>query len=908
LSNGKPDLLDDASAVTDVLTRLTESLADRYAVQSELGAGGMATVYRAVDLKHQRDVAIKVLHPDLGAALGSERFLSEIRTTARLQHPHVLPLLDSGDADGLLYYVMPLVTGETLRHRLDREGQLPIDDAISIAREVADALGYAHGLGVIHRDVKPENILLRDGHALVADFGIALAVQTAGGARMTQTGLSVGTPQYMSPEQAMGERTVDARSDVYALGAVTYEMLAGEPPFTGPNVQAIVARLIAEEPRSLTVQRRAVPAGVEHAVMRALEKLPADRYSRASEFAAALLADAPASPGRALARRRRKPTSRTWPIVAACAAMLAAGVGIGRMLAKPAGVTEPARQLAIGLPDSIRVAFRGSLDAPGGQGSVTISGDGRRIAWIGTIPSQTEDHVQLYVRDLNSYTIRAVPGTAGAFAPFLSSDGSRLAYFSGRELRETNLSTGETRVLLGDLIRPNGAAYLANGSVLVAVEQGVLTTVARGGGIRRMRVASPTSAQEDSTGVMNFPDAVGDRYAVALTRGGPMIVVSLSDGSIRRIRPFAAGDSSAGIVGGAPRVVGSRLYWLANDVVVSAGFDAEGARLTSEPIPVVSGVRGDLFGAADFDVSDDGTVVFVAGRDPSIGHLAWLAPNGRVDTLAVPPANYVGFDISPDGRSLLTKSITSGGTTEIKIFDVARGTSTVLNVGSGDISQPGWSADGRSALISVAPQGLASAHILRVPVDGRSSIDTIMPGGLDRYAVSGDGRVTILQVSTKLSPNRYLTFGQGAKLYASTNNGPFEELTALRDFVAPALSPDGKWIAYERYGTGQSEMYIERFPLDGRPMQVPSDGNAFETFFSATGDKLFYRASRGVMQVPLTVSGDRLTLGKPTVYVEFAFADFLGRGYKLGHDDRLLVKLLPSTAPQSDIRVMTGSR
>ena len=190
--------------MTDVLTRLAGSLADRYEVQRELGAGGMATVYRAVDLKHQRDVAIKVLHPELGAALGSERFLSEIRTTARLQHPHILPLLDSGEADGLLYYVMPLVTGETLRHRLERESQLPIDDAISIAREVADALGYAHGLGVIHRDVKPENILLRDGHALVADFGIALAVQSAGGARMTQTGLSLGTPNDFERDALQG--------------------------------------------------------------------------------------------------------------------------------------------------------------------------------------------------------------------------------------------------------------------------------------------------------------------------------------------------------------------------------------------------------------------------------------------------------------------------------------------------------------------------------------------------------------------------------------------------------------------------------------------------------------------------------------------------------------------------------
>ena len=219
---------------------------------------------------------------------------------------------------------------------------------------------------------------------------------------MTQTGLSLGTPQYMSPEQAMGERAIDGRSDLYALGAVTYEMLAGEPPYTGPNVQAIVARLLAEEPRSLTVQRRAVPAGVEHAVMRALEKLPADRFSRAAEFAAALLVDAPASV-RSSGRSHRMQSSRIWPMVAAGFGVLAAGIGLGRVLAKPAVVTEPARQLAIDLPDSIRVAFKDNLDAPGGQGSVTISGDGRRIAWVGTTPRATEDRVQLYVRDLSSY-------------------------------------------------------------------------------------------------------------------------------------------------------------------------------------------------------------------------------------------------------------------------------------------------------------------------------------------------------------------------------------------------------------------------------------------------------------------------------------------------------------------------
>src|ERR671913_275527 len=268
----------------DAISKLRTSLAARYEIEREIGAGGMATVYLAKDPRHDRNVALKLLNPELGAVLGVERFLSEIQVTANLQHPNLLPLFDSGAADGLLYYVMPFVDGESLRGRLTRETQLPIDDAVAIARGIAAALDHAHRLGVIHRDIKPENVLLRDGQPVVADFGIALAVSHAGGARLTQTGLSLGTPQYMSPEQAMGERTIDPRSDIYALGAVAYEMLTGDPPFTGSSVQAVVARLLSEEPRALAIQRRSIPEHVEAAVMRALEKLPADRFASAAEL------------------------------------------------------------------------------------------------------------------------------------------------------------------------------------------------------------------------------------------------------------------------------------------------------------------------------------------------------------------------------------------------------------------------------------------------------------------------------------------------------------------------------------------------------------------------------------------------------------------------------------------------
>src|SRR5687767_1160407 len=271
-----------------MLEKLTEALRDRYTITRELGRGGMATVYLAEDLRHGRDVAVKVLHPDLASALGSDRFLREIRLAARLNHPRILPLFDSGAADGFLFYVMPYVEGESLRDRLTREKQLPIADAVRIATEVASALDYAHRHAVIHRDIKPENILLHDGSALVADFGIALAVSSAGGCRMTETGMSLGTPHYMSPEQAMGEREITARSDVYALGVMTYEMLLGEPPFSGPTAQAIVAKLLTEAPRPLTPRRHSVPPAVEDAVLTALEKLPADRFGSAAEFAVAL--------------------------------------------------------------------------------------------------------------------------------------------------------------------------------------------------------------------------------------------------------------------------------------------------------------------------------------------------------------------------------------------------------------------------------------------------------------------------------------------------------------------------------------------------------------------------------------------------------------------------------------------
>ncbi len=305
---------------------LTASLADRYRIERELGQGGMATVYLAHDLKHDRQVAIKVLHPELAHALGPERFLREITITAQFDHPYILPLLDSGVVEPsttggrqLLFYVMPYVEGESLRDRMKRQKQLPLDDALQVSREVAEALGYAHARGVIHRDIKPENIMLSGGHARVADFGIARAIDAAGSERLTETGLAIGTPAYMSPEQSMAEREIDGRSDLYALGCVLYEMLAGEPPYTGPTAQAIIAKRMTNPVPSVRTLRDTVPESVDHALASVLARSPADRFPTAAQFADALSGSAVTAP---MVTGTRAAQNRTWFVGAGAALAL----------------------------------------------------------------------------------------------------------------------------------------------------------------------------------------------------------------------------------------------------------------------------------------------------------------------------------------------------------------------------------------------------------------------------------------------------------------------------------------------------------------------------------------------------------------------------------------------------------
>ena len=422
--------------MSDAVARLNTALEGRYAIERELGEGGMATVYLADDLKHERKVALKVLKPELAAVVGAERFLIEIKTTANLQHPHILPLFDSGEVDGLLYYIMPFIDGESLRDKLKRETQLSLKEALEITEALAGALDHAHRHGVVHRDIKPANILLHEGQPLVADFGIALAVSVAAGDRITETGLSLGTPPYMSPEQAAAERELDGRSDQYSLACVLYEMLAGQPPFNAPTAQATVAQILAVDPPPLSERRRTVPAGVAAAVHRALEKVPADRFDTAGDFTEALTtgeywtpveARGAVAPGSPQSPTLVRTLAATLVVVGALAVWGWLRPSIpppGNMISRRIVIPVPTRQ-QLSIPQRRALPF-------------ALSPDGSLLVYAAV----REGRTSLYLRPLDDFESTELAGTEGAKQPFFSWDGTQIGFFANGQLQRVPIDGG----------------------------------------------------------------------------------------------------------------------------------------------------------------------------------------------------------------------------------------------------------------------------------------------------------------------------------------------------------------------------------------------------------------------------------------------------------------------------------
>ncbi len=808
--------------------RLRTALADRYRIERELGQGGMATVYLAHDVRHDRKVALKVLRPELSAILGADRFLAEIKTTANLQHPHILGLFDSGEADGLVFYVMPYVEGESLRDRIRREHQLPVDDAVRIAREVADALDYAHRHHVIHRDIKPENILLHDGRALVADFGIALAVSRSdGGERMTETGMSLGTPHYMSPEQAMGEREITARSDVYGLGCVLYEMLAGEPPFTGPTAPAIIARVMTEEPRRLTMQRKTIPPHIEAAVTTALAKLPADRFQTAAQFGVALsrpgvsgpsTSAAPAQRAGAASSLHRVRTLTPWaaPIVA-----LALGLFTGTLL------------VARGAPARVvRMSITLPTEAP--PVAIRLSPDGETLAYI----SGQGDRLAIFVRRLDELLPRRLAGTDDAFTISFSPDGQWIVFLVGTQARKVPVTGGAPVSIPVQGAAPLTTIEWAGSDRFIVGTGGGLALLASDGTLRPF--AAPDSSQTPtvtsggrttSTATVLVLDQVlpnGDVLVRAWRSPpvGPVLVIDPESG--RRDTIIDADVAWSGYSDGL-------LVWTLQDgALYGAAFQLGGRRLTGAGQPLGGTVLSILGFTPPATVSGGG-LAYAPTRPRA---LARVTRNGLATTLLATDRPYHNPRVAPDGRRVSLDF--TDQVRDVWLFDIRDSTLTRFGFDS-SAHDAEWLPDGSGLLFAAARGGLIGAFRRRLNAAGRSDSIFVGPQQVSLHAITPDGRMGI-GVTIENGVFDVIAVGlDGRARYDSI-------LTSQYNEGWPALSPDGRWLAYQSDESGRAEVYVRSWPALGGKVQVSQTGGS-EPAWSRDGRELFFRSGGGAEPV-----------------------------------------------------------
>jgi Tol biopolymer transport system component len=772
----------------------------------------MATVYLARDLRHERQVAIKVLRPDLAAVIGAERFLREIRTIAHLQHPHILGLIDSGEVGGTAYYVMPFVEGESLRDRLRREKQLPVADAVRIATEIAAALGYAHRHGVIHRDIKPENVLLHDGAALVADFGIALAITTAGASRMTETGMSLGTPHYMSPEQAMGEREITARSDVYALGVVTYEMLVGEPPFTGPTAQAIIAKVLTDEPRPPTGQRKTVPPAIEAAVLTALAKLPADRFGSAAEFAAALTAPPPLKPAHSSVR-----PSRTL-LAAVAFGALVVGAGVGALVAGRRGETTP----------SFGAAFKVTYE-PSMEVHPALSPDGRFLAYAGGNPL----HTRVYVRQVSGGrpTLLTADSTAVEVSPSWSPDGSRILFASQHGLFSVSAAGGTPRQeaparAAGPII---WSQWSRDGQTAAYVVADSIFLKPAGGAPRFLATSTSVTGCHWSPDGTHLVCASGNAYFLmvgALFGNLAPSWIELFDvrNGARTVLTDSTGINHSPIWSPDGRFI----YYVSDREGPTDIYriPAAGGRATPQRLTVG-------LGAQSLSLTADGRhLAYNVYR--TVGNV-WSLPFGPRpmslrDAVQVTRGNQSAENpsVSADGKLVYYDSDLSG-TSQIYRVPAAGGEQERVTTDNHQDFAPAPSPDGHTVAFHSTRTGSRDVYLLSLD-DGALTPLTDTPDQEVLPRWSPDGRTLAWGL---------IGVTGGIRLARRGQDGAFgKPVERLGWGISPSFSPDGRWIAFGSAPVGVRRLFV--MPVDSGVPRSPVDSGGAPppdvTFPKFTGD------------------------------------------------------------------------
>ncbi|HEU4720527.1 MAG TPA: protein kinase [Gemmatimonadaceae bacterium] len=838
----------DARIADDVALRerLARALGAAYRLEGCIGRGGMAIVYRAEDLRHERPVAVKVLDPELGASMDRERaarFLAEIRVTARLQHPNVVPVFDSGAAEGLLYFVMPYVEGETLRRRLRRESPLPVEEALRIALGIGRALEHAHAHGIVHRDLKPENVLLQGGEPVVADFGIALAVSHVGDARITSPGLTLGTPQYMSPEQASADGPVDVRTDVYALGAVLYEMLTGDPPHAASSAHAVLAKRRAEPATAVRVVRPTVPEHVASAVERALARDPGARFGSVREMLDALT-EARAIPAPDARGARWGPGARTAALAAV--GVLGAVAAVVVLRQSRAERTTPAAR-----PSTFVVTPPpgANLRAP------ALAPDGTRLVYVGTEATQR----RLLVRSLSELAATPLAGTEGATRAIFSPDGRSIAFFTTEDKLKRIASDGGPVTVLAPAFRFGTGSWTGGDRIVFTRPDvpGLVWMPAAGGTSRPLTRVD--SARKETRHVAPLAIDGGRRvfFTVERGRGGP--AAADGDLAVTTLDPSAESPAVHSLVGvrvqSALTVIKRWLLFVAPGGVVirAVRLDPTLRRAVGEPITLLEAQDGGIEGP---QLARDGTLLYM--RSIPRNQPVLVDTTGAPRPVAgAPTGSYMNPRLSPDGRRLVIQSTQSARATDAWIIDLAARTSTQLTH-VGNAINPTWTTDGAHVVYVSESSGRSSLRAQRA--DGSEPSRRIADGpGVFAPDVTTDGRTIVFQRDTA-----------GVIGIWSAPLGGGESRPVLMEpfnLYMPTVSPDGRWLAYVAKTSGRYAVWVRPFPGPGTPTRISENGT--EPAWSRDGRRIFYRANRSMVAATLRY--------EPTIAVASRTTLFAGR-------------------------------
>jgi serine/threonine protein kinase len=795
------------------------ALAERFHIANELGSGGMAVVYLADDPATGGRVAIKVLRPDLVNFVARERFLREIRIATRLKHPGIVPVIGSGEVNGTLYCVMPYVAGETLRERIARERQLAVRDAVVIAREVADALAFAHEHGFIHRDVKPGNILLHDGHALVADFGIARAIDSSTDANtMTSSGIAMGTPAYMAPEQALRDSGIDGRVDVYALGCVLYEMLAGEPPFSGVTPWTVAARHMSQAPAPLQALRPDIPPALNDIVMRALAKVPAGRFPTAQAMSEALgqVIDEPAVEWSA-------PPRRLTPMMLAVAGIAALTVG-GTMFAIMAH-RPPPPVITFAIPAPLGAQFTQDL-----RDVSPVSPDGKNIIIVGTDSEGTQS---LWRRSLDKQVAERIPGTDAGYRAFWAPDGKRLGFFDHTKLEIIDVTGTHKQTLVADAFDPHGGSWADNGAILYA------PTSQRG-----IYMISPDdSAPRRLTTVLAERHEIGHMWPQALPGGRDFLYYVASDvDSVRGIYLGSVDAPHGRRVVGTPAsgvYASDNLLYVRNGALVAQHLDVGAAKLTGEPRLIADSVTTSFEYYGVFSASRTGVLVYASGRARDISRLTWFDTSGKPRGYASENGYIRNPIMSRDGRYLAYESYRETSS-DIRYVDLTSGMSSALSLGNRQPVDAVWSPDASSfAFIEEQPGEwrvyVASVHdsrpprlIVRLPHYTVLSDWSGVDGSLILTERSAEGDFDLVARSLD-APDKPRTIASGPGSQAGGR-----------------VSPNGQFIAYVSVDSVDASIVVQRYPAGARCVA----GRGYQPVWGPGGREVYFLTGTGaVMRV-----------------------------------------------------------